>query len=235
MKKKQISIYIIALLMLGNLTSHPLKAQTQTTPKALNETTTETPLFQGVYLGIDVFGLANKVLGSDITSTEVNAEMNLKNRFFPVVEVGYAAIETSGEETDIFYKSSAPYFRIGMNYNVFYKKPHLPGQLLVGLRYGYSSFEYDVNAPALTDPNWGHTSVPFAYEGVKSNASWVEVCAGLKTQVYKGFYMGFTVRYRSRLSQKVHENSEPYYIPGFGKNGSTNVGLTYNLIYKLPF
>lgn len=235
MKKKQISIYIIALLMLGNLTSHPLKAQTQTTPKALNETTTETSLFQGVYLGIDVFGLANKVLGSDITSTEVNAEMNLKNRFFPVVEVGYAAIETSGEETDIFYKSSAPYFRIGMNYNVFYKKPHLPGQLLVGLRYGYSSFEYDVNAPALTDPNWGHTSVPFAYEGVKSNASWVEVCAGLKTQVYKGFYMGFTVRYRSRLSQKVHENSEPYYIPGFGKNGSTNVGLTYNLIYKLPF
>jgi len=235
MKKKRISIYIIALLMLGNFTSHPLKAQTQTTPKALNETTTETPLFQGVYLGIDVFGLANKVLGSDITSTEVNAEMNLKNRFFPVVEVGYAAIETSGEETDIFYKSSAPYFRIGMNYNVFYKKPHLPGQLLVGLRYGYSSFEYDVNAPALTDPNWGHTSVPFAYEGVKSNASWVEVCAGLKTQVYKGFYMGFTVRYRSRLSQKVHENSEPYYIPGFGKNGSTNVGLTYNLIYKLPF
>ena len=235
MKKKRISIYIIALLMLGNLTSHPLKAQTQTTPKALNETTTETSLFQGVYLGIDVFGLANKVLGSDITSTEVNAEMNLKNRFFPVVEVGYAAIETSGEETDIFYKSSAPYFRIGMNYNVFYKKPHLPGQLLVGLRYGYSSFEYDVNAPALTDPNWGHTSVPFAYEGVKSNASWVEVCAGLKTQVYKGFYMGFTVRYRSRLSQKVHENSEPYYIPGFGKNGSTNVGLTYNLIYKLPF
>lgn len=235
MKKKQISIYIIALLMLGNLTSHPLKAQTQTTPKALNETTTETSLFQGVYLGIDVFGLANKVLGSDITSTEVNAEMNLTNRFFPVVEVGYAAIETSGEETDIFYKSSAPYFRIGMNYNVFYKKPHLPGQLLVGLRYGYSSFEYDVNAPALTDPNWGHTSVPFAYEGVKSNASWVEVCAGLKTQVYKGFYMGFTVRYRSRLSQKVHENSEPYYIPGFGKNGSTNVGLTYNLIYKLPF
>lgn len=235
MKKRRISTYIIALLTLSNFVFQPAKAQTQATPETLDEATMKTPLLQGIYLGADVFGLANKVLGSDITSAEISAEVNLKNRFFPVAEVGYATIESTGEETDIFYKSSAPYFRVGMNYNVFYKKPHLPGQLLVGLRYGYSSFEYDVNAPALTDPNWGHTAVPFAYEGVKSNASWVEICAGLKTQVYKGFHMGFTVRYRSRLSQKTHENSEPYYIPGFGKNGSTSLGLTYNLIYKLPF
>ena len=235
MKRKRTSTYIITLLILSNFAVQPLKAQTQTSSKAQNELTTETPLFQGIYLGVDAFGLANKVLGSDITSTEVSAEVNLKNRFFPIVEVGYATIESTSEETDIFYKSSAPYFRLGLNYNVFYKKPHLPGQLLVGLRYGYSSFEYDVNAPSLTDPNWGDITVPFAYEGVKSNASWIELCAGLKTQVYKGFHMGFTVRYRSRLSQKVHENTEPYYIPGFGKNGSTNLGLTYNLIYKLPF
>ena len=237
MKKESISTYIIALLALSSLWLMPSRLQAQEKKPVIKEEEEKpkTELYQGVFVGLDVFGFLNQALGSDTKSAEASVEVNLLNRFFPVVEVGYAAIETSGEDTDIFYKSSAPYFRIGMNYNVFYKKPHLPGQLLVGLRYGYSSFEYDVNAPALTDPNWGHTSVPFAYEGVKSNASWVEVCAGLKTQVYKGFYMGFTVRYRSRLSQKVHENSEPYYIPGFGKNGSTNVGLTYNLIYKLPF
>ena len=33
----------------------------------------------------------------------------------------------------------------------------------------------------------------------------------------------------------AHENSEPYYIPGYGKGSKTNIGITYNLIYKLPF
>ena len=31
------------------------------------------------------------------------------------------------------------------------------------------------------------------------------------------------------------EHTEPWYIPGFGKNNSTNLGVTYSLIYKLPF
>ena len=30
-------------------------------------------------------------------------------------------------QTNIHYKASAPYFRIGMNYNFFCKKPYLPG------------------------------------------------------------------------------------------------------------
>ena len=176
-----------------------------------------------------------KILGSDVTSTEVGFEVNLKNRFFPVIELGYSDINTTDDETNIHYKATAPYFRLGLNYNVFYKKPHLPGYFTVGLRYGFSSFSYDVQAPDLTDPNWGGISVPVAYEGVKTNTSWAELVLGLRTQVYKSFYMGFTVRYRSQLSLKKSLHSEPYYIPGFGKNKSSNFGFTYNLIYRLPF
>ena len=70
---------------------------------------------------------------------------------------------------------------------------------------------------------------------MKTNASWLELVASLKTHVYKGFYLGLSVRYRSLIKVKKSENSEPWYIPGFGKNKSTNFGVTYNLIYKLPF
>ena len=161
-------------------------------------------------------------------------QVNLKNRFFPVAEMGFGSIDTTDDETDIHYKASAPYFRLGMDYNVFYQKPYLPGYFTVGLRYGFTSFEYDVVAPPLTDPNWGHTSVPVSYQGVKTNVGWGELAIGLKANVFKGFYMGFGVRYRARLSMKKHDNSEPYYTPGFGK-GKTNLGVMYNLIYKLPF
>ena len=232
MKKLQIFLYIITLLILSNLAT-PLRAQQNNKPLTDKEVA-ESPLHQGTMVGIDIFGLVGKILGNGILNTEASVQVNLKNRFFPVAEFGYGSIDTTDDETDIHYKASAPYFRIGMDYNILYRKPYLPGFFTVGLRYGFSSFEYDVKSPSLTDPTWGNISIPIDYQGVKSNAHWVELVAGLKTEVLKNFYMGFSVRYRARLSITKNENSEPYYIPGFGK-GTNNLGITYNLIYKLPF
>ena len=140
------------------------------------------------------------------------------------------------DANDMHYKTSAPYFRIGMDYNVFYQKPYLPGYLYVGLRYGMSSFTYDASGPDMTDPNYGgHITVPFADLGVKSNASWLEGVVGIKVKIYKRFHMGWAVRYKMRMSVDSHENSNPWYVPGFGKNAGSSSNLTYNLIYNLPF
>ena len=108
-----------------------------------------------------------------------------------------------------------------MNYNILFKKPHLPGYAYGGIRYGFTSFTYDVDAPAMVDPTWGNITVPFTYNGPK---------------VYKNFYMGLSVRYRVRTSMKKTGNTEPWYIPGFGKNKANHFTIgTYSLIYKLPF
>ena len=99
-------------------------------PKKRKTATTEekatVPLYQGTYVGLDVFGLGSKIFGSDFTSAEVSVEVNLKNRFIPIIEIGYGHTDTTDDETNIHYKASAPYFRIGMNYNILFKKPHLP-------------------------------------------------------------------------------------------------------------
>ena len=47
--------------------------------------------------------------------------------------------------------------------------------------------------------------------------------------------MGWSVRYKIRIKAEEHETSQPWYIPGFGKNASTGFNLSYNLIYNLPF
>ena len=234
MKKRLISTYIIALLVLSNLLM-PTSAHAQEIKILSEDKEEELPFYQGLMVGVDVSGLASKAFGSDAFSSEISIHANLKNRFFPVVEIGYGKTDTTGEETNIHYQTSAPFFRVGMDYNVFYKKPHLPGYFTVGLRYGFSSFTYDMQSPDLVDPNWGHTSIPVTYNDVKSNAGWLELVLGMKTQVYKDFYMGFTVRYRARQSMKKHENTEPYYIPGYGRGKTSNFGITYNLSYRLPF
>ena len=237
MKKRSISTYIIALLALSSLLALPTRLSAQQIKiQTKEEAETEKPaFFQGVMVGVDVFGFLNQALGSDARTTEVSIEANLLNRFLPIVEIGYGGMEMTDDETDIHFKTSAPFFRVGMNYNVFYQKPDLPGGLTVGLRYGYSSFKYDVQSPDLIDPNWGNTHVPIDYTGVKSNVGWLEAVVGMRANVFKDFYLGLNVRYRSRLSMTKNENSEPYHIPGYGRGKPNNFGITYSLIYKLPF
>ena len=75
MKKQSISTYIIALLTLSSwLLPVHLHAQEK--------------LFQGVKVGVDVFGPLSQVLGSDSHNSEAHVAVNLKNRFFPIVDLG---------------------------------------------------------------------------------------------------------------------------------------------------
>lgn len=238
--KKRISNYISLLLILSSFLLTPFSGYGQVhkaaSKEAKEEKKEEVPLYQGTSIGVEIAGLVSHFLGSDIMSSEVAVQANFKNRFLPVVEIGYGKADAINDGNDLHYKTSAPYFRIGMDYNVFHKKTHLPGYLYVGLRYGMSSFSYDVNGPDMTDPNYGEIiTLPYSYSGLKSNASWMEGVVGLKVKIYKGFCMGWSVRYKMRMNVKGHENSIPWYVPGFGKNASSSFNIMYNLIYNLPF
>ena len=228
-EKKNFNIYYV--VNATELYSPTLAAQEKKT--TIEEE--KVPFYQGTTIGVDIFGLGSKIFGGDITSTEISVEVNLKNRYVPVAEIGYGTTDTTDDGTNIHYKASAPYFRIGMNYNFFFKKPYLPGFLYGGIRYGFTSFSYDVDAPTMKDPTWGFPEIPFSYDGIKTTVTWAELLAGIKVNVYKNFYMGWSLRYRIRMNIKKAEHTEPWYIPGFGKNNSTNLGVTYSLIYKLPF
>lgn len=91
------------------------------------------PLYNGISVSVDLWGPGSKLFGSDFFSSEVAVDVNLKNRFFPIVELGYGNTDTWSDK-GIHYKTGAPYFRIGMDYNALYNKKH-GHMILVGLRY----------------------------------------------------------------------------------------------------
>ena len=64
------------------------------------------PFYQGTTIGVDIFGLGSKIFGGDITSTEISVEVNLKNRYVPVAEIGYGTTDTTDDGTNIHYKAS---------------------------------------------------------------------------------------------------------------------------------
>lgn len=191
--------------------------------------------FNGMSLSVDAFGAVNYLISKNLSS-EVALEFNIGNRLYPIAEVGYGLCNTTDETSGIHYKTQAPYYRVGFNYNFFTnkKKPNPKNYIYGVIRFGWCNFKYDVDTPPITDPVWGN-STELHLRDVNGACMWGEVGAGVKVKIAKFFHMGWSVRYKLRLSQKNGPNSRMWYIPGFGTNKSNGFSGTYNLIFDIPF
>ena len=69
--------------------------------------------FQGFTLGVDLFGPAQYML-SDFGCAEASLRLNLKNTYFPVAELGFARCNKIDDNTNVSYKTNAPYLRLGL-------------------------------------------------------------------------------------------------------------------------
>ena len=249
---RRISSFSIELLLLL-LLSVPLQAQGRMERGGENPPRKEKkgeepeivyPLFNGIEIGIDLWGIGNKVFGGHGISSEVAVDVNLKQRYFPIVELGYRSSD-EWSDNGIHYKSNAPYFRIGMDYNALYKKKH-GHMMLVGLRYGFSSFKYDIHSLGMDDPVYGGewnpnivddvwgSSLPFHHQGMKCNMQWAEFCVGVRAHIHKALYMGWALRFKFKVSASPDQYGDPWQVPGYGKYGNNVMGVSYTVTYKLP-
>ena len=189
----------------------------------------ESPL-RGFYLSADAFGYIYPLFVQDkYYSAEVSLTANLKNRFFPVVEAGVGYTDMVSQLYSIGYSTRAPYYRVGMDYNMQYKD-NKPGYIYLGARVGYTAFKYTVDAPSLVDPVWGD-EVPVSFVDVPSRAVWAEAVGGVRAEIVKNFYMGWSLRYKYLFLKGNMAHGGPWYIPGFGTGKKASLGATYTLSY----
>lgn len=187
--------------------------------------------FQGFTLSADIFGPLLYAV-SDYGCAEAALRLNLWNTYLPIFELGYAKCSNNDYNTEVTFKTSAPYARIGVDYNLL-KDKFQSNRLYAGLRYGISRFSYDVGGPEMTDPIWGGTR-PFESRSIDCTSQWGEVVFGAEVQIYKNFHMGWLVRYKKELSSTKSEYAKPNCIPGYGyTTNSTCWGATYSLIFDL--
>lgn len=217
----------ISVLLLMLLNAH---AQGGSKKNIIAETTDSIPLFRGVAVSVDLVGPAEMMFG-DYGQYEAAARINLKDKYFPVVELGWGKGNAEDVATQLTYKTNAPYVRAGMDFNLM-KNKHDIYRLLGGVRYAYTSFKYDVNSPNIVDPVW-KDNVEYNAEGVKCNYHWLEFSFGVDAKIWGPVRMGWTVRYRKKLYSKAGDFGTPWYVPGFGKSGSTRLGGTFNVTFEL--
>ena len=134
-----------------------------------------TAFFNGFAVSADLVGIVQYAV-SDYGQFEGALRLNLLDKYFPTVEIGVGRANSEDDITRVIYKTTAPYFRIGCDYNLA-KDKHDIYRILGGLRYAFTSFKFDVSRPGLVDSKFGG-EVPYGAEGVSCNFHWVEAVLG---------------------------------------------------------
>lgn len=93
-------------------------------------------LFEGVSVGVDLLGAGQRVL-SDYGQYEASLRLNLRGRYFPVVELGIGEADADDVTTSVRYKTRAPYGRVGCDFNLLRNKHDLY-RLYAGARLAYN-------------------------------------------------------------------------------------------------
>ena len=197
------------------------------------ETEARISLFQGVMIEVDVFSAVMSAVNRETYSFEANMRINLGERYFPVVEVGFAgankiSIHDYGFRTDGFFA------RIGLDYNMLQPNTETTSirrYFFIGGRYGFSPFSYDVTNVLINNEFWGENAIRNFY-GETTTKHWFEAVAGLRVEVLNNIYMGWSARLRMQLNRNRIGEISPWFIPGIGIQNAGNWGFQYTIGYK---
>ena len=229
MRAQSISSYIsrltVSLLLLLTVVQH---AEGQKMFKLEKDSI---PFFRGFAVSFDLVGPA-KLMLSDYGEYEGALRINLHDQWFPVFEMGIGRANHEDDEvTHLTYKTTAPYFRLGMDWNIK-KQKHDPYRIYAGFRYAFTRYNCDILNSGLEDPVW-KTKTEFGEEGVKCYQHWLEGVFGIDATIVGPFHLGWTVRYKRRLFHQEGNIGNSWYVPGFGLNDSDNMTVNFNVIIDI--
>lgn len=205
-------------------------------------------LFNHLAVGVDVVGPLMYQL-ADNGDYQAYLQASIRGTYLPIIELGYGKADKIDEDTQVRYTTKAPFVRLGCDYNVLRDK-WSEYRLVIGLRYGFTSFDYDTSAPYSDEiPDSGEGEDEWGVETAmatgmltarttervtlseKGKVHWAEIVFGADAKVWGGLRMGWSLRYRKRLSRSENVYT-PLYAPGYG---NADCGTRFMALYNISF
>ena len=189
------------------------------------------PVFRGFALSFDLVG-AGMLMVSDHGEYEGALRINLHDQWFPIVELGIGKANRERDEvTTLTYKTTAPYGRIGMDWNIL-KNKHQANRMYAGFRYAFTSYKADIICEDLPDPVWKSPS-GFGVKDMSCSQHWAEIVLGIDSKIFGPLHLGWSVRYKRRLVHKDGDLGNVWYVPGFGTGGKEQLAANFNVIIDI--
>jgi hypothetical protein len=189
---------------------------------------------KGLRIGYDLSRPAIQYVETGRKCFEFSGDFELKQNYYITAEYGQQQVNLI--KTTYDYSSDGFYARVGLDYNFSKKKAEVDHYEMVfgGLRYGYSNYSHLAENIIIEENYWG-TQMYGAVEANNLSAHWFEVVAGIRGELFRNFFMGWSFRGRVMLWQKEGSGMYAYNIPGFGKgNKKAQLGFNYSIYYRIP-
>ncbi len=209
-------------------TAGTLPVDTANTPE--EQPAEKIKIYEGTALKVDLFNPLYALFGSggEIQAYEALVHVNLQNKYFPTIEAGYAHVSHTAKNEAAF-NGGGVFSRIGADFNLMKKNKESGNYFLGGLRFGMAQQKFSITGIHITDGYW-NTSQTISYPDRTKFDCWAEVVGGAHVKVYKGFNMGWSVRFKFLITRK-EEVLHTWYIPGFGYKANTTFGFNYYIGY----
>jgi hypothetical protein len=199
----------------------------------------QTERIKGLRIGIDLSRFSLYYIEPARTCFQVSADFELIDNVYATVEYGQQQVSLVKKDTSeiIIYKysSSGSYYRIGADFNFLKPKANNPYDMVfLGFRFGSANMNHAAENILVTSGYWGNYSggaVPKNH----INAYWIEFDGGIRAEIFKNFFMGWSACGRIMIHKDKDEFMDPYNIPGYGKGSSkTALGINYSIFYRIP-
>ena len=182
----------------------------------------------GIRIGTDLISIIKSQAGDKFSGWEINADVDFYRYYLTVDYGSWARSEQLYNGT---YENSGTYYRIGADINFLLKDPDR-NMFFLGFRYGRSNFDETVNY-TFTDPDFG--SFQRSVTTSQIGASWAELTSGLRVKIWKGLWMGYTIRFKFGASTSATPGVVPFDIPGYGlADTKTYWGINYLVFWRFP-
>jgi len=193
--------------------------------------TKQTEWTRGIRLGCDLSRFLLPYMQKGRRAVEFSIDTEWKPRLFLTGEAGFENVSLSNKY--ISYTSNGFFVRAGYDKNVMkHDAPQYHDMFFIGARYGMSIMEQQVGSFVIEDKYWG--DVTGSYSSRMIHTHWVEFVSGIKAEITKSIFVGFSARIRFRLFS-TNAINYGYAYPGFG-NGDNRltVGFNYSIYYQIP-
>lgn len=195
-------------------------------------------------IGISVTDLLQPFIYGNLEKAyAVQADLSI-DRFMLVADVGTAQYARAWEPQDTLaslyqYSTKGNYFKVGVDVNFLKDKEAntrfaKDDVIFWGLRYANSSFT--ANTTFDLEDEFGVYEKTVVESNDELRAWWIEMVAGIKIEVFKNVFLGYTMQFRFLKRSSEEATLSPYDTPGFGSTNKKNTfGFDYYVFYRIPF
>ncbi len=190
----------------------------------------------GLRLGVDLFKLSRSFYDKNYKGLELVGDFKFTRKHYLAAEIGNENKTVADDQLNFTTKGT--YIKVGFDYNSYENWLGMNNMIYVGMRYGASSFSQTLNSYSIYYANT-YFPKPTIESGEKFDglsAQWIEVIAGVKAEMFSNFYIGFSFRMNNLITNKLPENFDNLYIPGFNRTygGNFGAGFNYSISYFVP-